>query len=100
MVARGASQRAVRPQAPRPSRAGGQPPGLLSAQGGQSLRRRRLVRVRYRVVCGTLAASEQGRAAHGWHINTAFLERRNLTLRQPGAAGGRRVMTRCTGEEG
>ena len=75
-------------------------PGLLYAQVVKTVRRRRLVRVRYRVVCGTLAAIEQVLAAHGWHINTAFIERLNLTIRQHVAAVGRRVMTLCKGEEG
>jgi hypothetical protein len=51
-------------------------------------------------VFGPLAASEQVLAAHGWPIKTAFLARLNLTLRQPGAAVGRRGMPRCKGEEG
>jgi IS1 family transposase len=75
-------------------------PGLLYAQVVKTVRRRRLVRVRYRVVFGTLAAIEQVLAAHGWHINTAFIERLNLTIRQHVAAVGRRVMTLCKGEEG
>src|SRR5215813_7573706 len=75
-------------------------PGLLYAQVVKTVRRRRLVRVRHRVVFGTLAAIEQVLAAYGWHINTAFIERVNLTIRQHGAAVGRRVMTLCKGEEG
>jgi IS1 family transposase len=75
-------------------------PGLLYAQVVKTVRRRRLVRVRYRVVFGTLAAIEQVLAAYGWHINTAFIERVNLTIRQHVAAVGRRVMTLCKGEEG
>jgi hypothetical protein len=57
-------------------------PGLLYAQGIKTVRRRRLVRVRHRVIFGTLVAIEQVLAAHGWHINTAFVERLNLTIRQ------------------
>src|SRR5712691_10091930 len=49
-------------------------PQLLYAQGIKTMRRRRLIRVRHRIVFGTLAAIEQGLAAHGWHINTAFIE--------------------------
>jgi hypothetical protein len=64
------------------------------------VRRRRLVRLSPRVVFGSLAAIEQGRAVHGWHLNTAFIERVNLTIRQHVAAVGRRVMTWCKGEEG
>jgi IS1 family transposase len=74
--------------------------GLLSAQVIKTVRRRRLVRVRHRVVFGTLEAVQQVLAACGWQINTAFVERRNLTIRQPVAALGRRVTTLCKGEEG
>src|SRR4029453_8464776 len=45
-------------------------PQLLYAQVVKTVRRRRLVRVRHRVVFGTLAAIEQVLAAHGWQINT------------------------------
>ena len=64
------------------------------------MRRRRLVRVTHRVVFGALAAIEQVLAAQGWHINTAFIERVNLTIRQHVAAVGRRVLTLCKGEDG
>src|SRR5215471_7820805 len=57
-------------------------PGLLYAQVSKTVRRRRLVRVSHRVVFGTLAAVEQGLAACGWQINTAFIERLNLSMRQ------------------
>jgi IS1 family transposase len=75
-------------------------PQLLYAQVIKTTRRRRLVRVSRRVVFGTLAAIEQVLAAHGWQINTAFIERVNLTIRQHVAAVGRRVMTLCQGEDG
>jgi IS1 family transposase len=75
-------------------------PGLLYAQVIKTVRRRRLVRVSHRVVCGTLAAIEQVLAVHGWHINTAFIERINLSIRQHVAAVGRRVTTLCKGEDG
>jgi transposase-like protein/IS1 family transposase len=75
-------------------------PQLLYAQVIKVTRRRRLVRVRHQVVFGTLVAIEQVLAAHGWHINTAFIERVNLTIRQHVAAVGRRVMTLCKGEDG
>ena len=39
-------------------------------------------------------------AACGWKINTSFVERFNLDLRQRVAAIGRRVNTLCQGEEG
>jgi hypothetical protein len=58
------------------------------------------VRVHHRVVFGPLATIEQVLAAHGWHINTAFIERLNLDIRQHVAAVGRRVSTLCKGEEG
>src|SRR5215468_10354380 len=75
-------------------------PQLLYAQVVKTVRRRRLVRVRHRVVFGTLEAVEQVLAACGWQINTAFIERVNLTIRQPVAAVGRRVTTLCKGEDG
>src|SRR5881409_4458394 len=75
-------------------------PQLGYAQVIKTVRRRRLVRVSHRVVFGSLAAIEQVLAVHGWHINTAFIERVNLTIRQHVAAVGRRVMTLCKGEEG
>src|SRR5712691_633748 len=75
-------------------------PGLLYAQVIKTVRRRRLVRVSHRVIFGTLVAIEQVLAAHGWHINTAFVERLNLTIRQHVAAVGRRVSTLCKGENG
>ena len=64
------------------------------------MRRRRLVDVQHRVVFGTLAAVQQVLAAHGWQINTAFIERVNLSIRQHVAAVGRRVSTLCKGEDG
>jgi IS1 family transposase len=75
-------------------------PQLLSAQGIKTVRRRRLVRVCHRVVCGTVEAVHQVLAAHGWQINTAFIERLNLSIRQHVAAVGRRVTTLCKGEDG
>src|SRR5215831_16896198 len=75
-------------------------PGLLYAQVIRTVRRRRLVRVSHRVVFGTLAAVEQVLAACGWQINTAFIERLNLSMRQHVAALGRRVTTLCKHEDG
>jgi IS1 family transposase len=75
-------------------------PELLYAQVVKTYRRRRLVGVRHQVVFGTLAGATQGLATQGWHINTAFIERINLTIRQHVAAVGRRVMTLCKGEAG
>jgi hypothetical protein len=75
-------------------------PELLYAQVVKSYRRRRLVGVTHRVVFGTQLAIEQVLAACGWTINTAFVERLNLDLRQRVAAIGRRVNTLCQGEAG
>src|SRR5262252_8896833 len=75
-------------------------PQLLYAQVVKTVRRRRLVRVQHRVVCGTLAAVQQVLAACGWQINTAFIERLNLSLRQHVAALGRRVTTLGKHEDG
>ena len=75
-------------------------PALLYAQVVQTTRRRRLVRVSHRVVFGTFEAVQQVLAACGWQINTAFVERLNLTIRQHVAAIGRRVSTLCKGEAG
>src|SRR5215475_796740 len=73
-------------------------PQLLYAQVVKTLRRRRLVRVRHRVVFGTFEAVEQVLSACGWQIQTAFVERLNLDIRQRVAAIGRRVNTLCQGE--
>jgi len=66
----------------------------------KTVRRRRLVDVKHRVVFGTLEAVQQVLAACGWQINTAFVERLNLDIRQRVAAGGRRATTLCKGEDG
>src|SRR5215470_1214144 len=75
-------------------------PQLLYAQVIKTVRRRRLVAVTHRVVFGTLEAVKQVLAPLGWQINTAFVERINLTIRQHVAAVGRRVSTLCKGEDG
>src|SRR5262249_17730371 len=75
-------------------------PGLLYAQVIKTVRRRRLVRVSHRLVFGTLAAIEQVLAAHGWQMNTAFVERLNLAIRQHVAAVGRRGRPLCKGRDG
>jgi IS1 family transposase len=75
-------------------------PGLLYAQVIKTVRRRRLVAVTHRVVFGTLDRVHAVLAACGWQINTAFVERLNLTIRQHVAAVGRRVSTLCKGEGG
>ena len=61
-------------------------PELLYAQVIKTVRRRRLVRISRRVVFGTLEAVELVLSACGWQINTAFIERVNLSVRQHVAA--------------
>jgi transposase-like protein/IS1 family transposase len=75
-------------------------PQLLYAQVVKTVRRRRLVRVRHRVVFGTLEIVNAVLAPLGCQINTAFIERLNLTIRQHVAAVGRRVSTLCKHEAG
>ncbi len=75
-------------------------PALLDAQVVTSYRRRRLVGVTHRVVFGTQLAVEQVLAVCGWTINTSFVERLNLDIRQRVAAIGRRVNTLCQDEKG
>src|SRR5215813_3405993 len=75
-------------------------PQLLYAQVVKTVRRRRLVAVQHRVVFGTLEAVQQVLSPLGWHINTAFVERLNLTIRHHVAAVGRRVMTLCKRQAG
>jgi IS1 family transposase len=75
-------------------------PQLLYAQVVKTVRRRCLVRVRHRVVFGTLETVNAVLAPLGCQINTAFIERLNLTIRQHVAAVGRRVSTLCQGEDG
>src|SRR5216683_2490550 len=86
----------VKPARPRAQGPGPKPrwmprPELLYAQVVKTLRRRRLVRVSHRVVFGTLDAVEQVLAGCNWQINTAFIERVNLSIRQHVTAVGRRV---------
>jgi IS1 family transposase len=75
-------------------------PELLYAQVMKSYRRRRLVGVKHCVVFGTRLAIERVLARCGWTINTAFVERLNLDIRQCVASVGRRANTLCQGEEG
>jgi hypothetical protein len=75
-------------------------PELLYAQVVKSYRRRRIVGVKYRVVFGTMERVQQVLSACGRKINTAFVERLNLDIRQRVAALGRRVNTLCQGEAG
>ena len=75
-------------------------PQLLYAQVVKTTRRRRLVEVKHRVVFGTMAAVNHVLSPLGWQINTSFIERVNLSIRQHVAAVGRRVATLCKGEAG
>src|SRR6266702_475504 len=75
-------------------------PALRYAQVVKSYRRRRIVGLKHRVVFGSWLAIEQVLATCGWTINTAFVERLNLDIRQRVAAIGRRVNTVCQGEAG
>ena len=56
--------------------------------------------MKHRVVFGSRLAIEQMLTRYGWTINTAFVERLNLDIRQCVAAIGRRVNTLCQGEAG
>jgi IS1 family transposase len=94
-------------QPPRPQAQGPMPkprwrplPQLLYAQVVKTTRRRRLVEVKPRVVFGTMAAVNHVLRPLGWQINTSFIERVNLSIRQHVAAVGRRVATLCKGETG
>jgi len=75
-------------------------PELLYAQVVKTMRRRRMVEVKHRVVFGTQLAIEQVLTICGWRINTSFIERLNLSLRQRVAAIGRRSATPCKSEDG
>lgn len=68
-------------------------PGLRYAQVVTRMRRRRLVEGQYRGVCGTQNEVEKVLVVCGWQINTAFVERLNLSLRQRVAATRRRSAT-------
>jgi hypothetical protein len=75
-------------------------PELLYAQVVKKMKRRRVVEVRHRVLLGTQAAVDRVLAPLGWKINTAFVERLNLGLRQRVAPIRRRSATSCKGEAG
>jgi IS1 family transposase len=75
-------------------------PDLLYAQVVKRMRRRRLVEVKHHVVLGTKAAVDRLLSACGWQINTSFVERLNLSLRQRVAALRRRCATSCKSETG
>ena len=73
---------------------------LLYAQVVKSYRRRRIVAVTHPVVFGTMERVKAVLAACGRQVNTAFVERLNLDIRQRVAAVGRRVNTLCQGADG
>jgi IS1 family transposase len=75
-------------------------PELLYAQVVKTMRRQRLVAVKHCVVFGTQRAIEQVLTACGWQINTAFVERLNLSLCQRVAALGWPSATPCKSAEG
>ena len=75
-------------------------PELLYAQVVKSYRRRRIAGVKHRVVFGTMERVKQVLWACGRQINTAFVERLNLDIRQRVATVRRRVNTLCQGEDG
>ena len=75
-------------------------PELRYAQVIKTMRRRRIVEVKRHVVVGTKAAVEQVLAACGWLINTSFVERLNLTLRQRVVAIRRRSASPCKSGDG
>jgi hypothetical protein len=75
-------------------------PQLLYAPVVKTVRRRRLGGGQHRVVLGTITAVQQGLAPLGWQLQTAFVERLTLDLRQRVAAVGRRVTTLGQGEDG
>ena len=70
-------------------------PGLLYAQVIKQYQRKRLVGVKHRVVFGTRETVQHVLAACDWQINTSFVERLHLDIRQRVAAVGRRVNTLC-----
>jgi hypothetical protein len=59
---------------------------MLYAQVVKSYRRQRLVGVKHRVVFGTMERVQQVLVACGQQINTSFVERLNLDMRQRVAA--------------
>jgi hypothetical protein len=75
-----------REKGPLPKPRWGPVPELLYALVVKSYRRRRIVGVNYRVVFGTRERVQQVLSAGDRKINTAFVERRTLDIRQRGAA--------------
>jgi IS1 family transposase len=75
-------------------------PELLYAQVVKTMRRRRIVEVKHRVVFGTKAAVDKILGGCGWQISTAFVERLNLSLRQRVAVIRRRSAMPCKRGDG
>ena len=75
-------------------------PSLLHAQVVKRTRRRRIVEVIHRVVVGTQAKVDAVLAPCGWQINTAMVERLNLSLRQRVVAIRRRSASPCKSRDG
>ena len=70
-------------------------PDLLYAQLIKHRRRRRIVCIKQRLVFGNWQQLQAVLDTLGWKINTAFVERLNLTIRQHIPALGRRVIQRA-----
>ena len=68
-------------------------PQLLYGQLHKRYRRRRLVRIRYQMACGSRRVLQAALRTLGWsgRLQTAFVERLNLTVRQSVAALTRRT---------
>jgi len=76
-------------------------PELQYAQVVKKREKGRVVSVSHRVVYGSLSAiTAILEGSVGWVINTAFIERLNLTLRQHVPALGRKVVSLAKGEVG
>jgi hypothetical protein len=77
-------------------------PALLHGQVQKQYRRRRLVRVRRRAVCGRGWRLRAVLSRLGWTgvVQTAFVERLNLTARQSVAALTRRTWATAHGDHG
>jgi IS1 family transposase len=77
-------------------------PALLYGQVHKQYRHRHLVRVRRRAVCGRGGRLQRARRRLGWTgtLQTAFVERLNLTARQSVAALTRRTWATAHGDAG
>jgi IS1 family transposase len=75
-------------------------PGLLYAQVIKQVRGGRLIRVKQRIIFGGRDPLKAKLEQWGWKINTAFVERLNLTIRHHIAALGRWVLRRAQAPPG